>query len=53
MTETYLRVERDPDGVGRIVLDRPDAKNALTVAMRDGIIDALRDEVNALVSCCR
>lgn len=42
MTETHLRVERDPDGVGRIVLDRPDAKNALTIAMRDGIIDAVR-----------
>ena len=42
MTETHLRVERDPDGVGRIVLDRPDAKNALTIAMRDGIIEAVR-----------
>jgi len=42
MTETHLRVERDPDGVGRIVLDRPNAKNALTIAMRDGIIDAVR-----------
>jgi 2-(1,2-epoxy-1,2-dihydrophenyl)acetyl-CoA isomerase len=41
--ETHLRVERDPDGVGRIVLDRPEARNALTVAMRDGIIDAVRD----------
>ena len=43
MTETHLRVERDPDGVGRIVLDRPEAKNALTIAMRDGIIDAFRE----------
>jgi 2-(1,2-epoxy-1,2-dihydrophenyl)acetyl-CoA isomerase len=43
VTETHLRVERDPDGVGRIVLDRPDAKNALTIAMRDGIIEAVRD----------
>ena len=43
MTETHLRIERDPDGVGRIVLDRPEAKNALTVAMRDGIVDAIRD----------
>jgi len=42
VTETHLRVERDPDGVGRIVLDRPDAKNALTIAMRDGIIEAVR-----------
>jgi 2-(1,2-epoxy-1,2-dihydrophenyl)acetyl-CoA isomerase len=42
VTETHLRVERDPDGVGRIVLDRPEAKNALTVAMRDGVIEAVR-----------
>jgi 2-(1,2-epoxy-1,2-dihydrophenyl)acetyl-CoA isomerase len=40
---TELRVERDSDGVGRIVLDRPAAKNALTVAMRDGIVDAVRE----------
>ena len=38
-----LRVERGDDGVGRIVLDRPDAKNALTIAMRDGIVDAVRE----------
>jgi 2-(1,2-epoxy-1,2-dihydrophenyl)acetyl-CoA isomerase len=38
-----LRVERGADGVGRIVLDRPDAKNALTIAMRDGIVDAVRE----------
>jgi 2-(1,2-epoxy-1,2-dihydrophenyl)acetyl-CoA isomerase len=37
-----LRVERG-DGVGRIVLDRPDARNALTIEMRDGIVDAVRD----------
>jgi 2-(1,2-epoxy-1,2-dihydrophenyl)acetyl-CoA isomerase len=43
MAETHLRVEHDPDGVGRIVLDRPEAKNALTIAMRDGIIDAIRE----------
>jgi 2-(1,2-epoxy-1,2-dihydrophenyl)acetyl-CoA isomerase len=30
-------------GVGRIVLDRPEAKNALTLEMRDGIVDAVRD----------
>jgi 2-(1,2-epoxy-1,2-dihydrophenyl)acetyl-CoA isomerase len=41
--ETHLRVERDPDGVGRIVLDRPEAKNALTIAMRDGIIAGIRE----------
>ena len=38
-----LRVEKDADGVGQIVLDRPEAKNALTIAMRDGIIGAIRD----------
>jgi 2-(1,2-epoxy-1,2-dihydrophenyl)acetyl-CoA isomerase len=43
VAQTHLRVERDPDGVGRIVLDRPEAKNALTIAMRDGIIAALRE----------
>ena len=36
-----LRVERGSDHVGRIVLDRPDAKNALTPEMRDGITDAV------------
>ena len=40
---TELRIEKDDDGVGRIVLDRPDAKNALTPSMRDGIVDAVRD----------
>jgi 2-(1,2-epoxy-1,2-dihydrophenyl)acetyl-CoA isomerase len=40
---TELRVEKDDDGVGRIVLDRPQAKNALTPSMRDGISDAVRD----------
>jgi 2-(1,2-epoxy-1,2-dihydrophenyl)acetyl-CoA isomerase len=43
MTQTDLRVERDVDGVGRIVLDRPEARNALTVGMRDGIIEAVRE----------
>ncbi|HEY5171879.1 MAG TPA: enoyl-CoA hydratase/isomerase family protein [Acidimicrobiia bacterium] len=43
MTQTDLRVERDVDGVGRIVLDRPEAKNALTIGMRDGIIEAIRE----------
>jgi 2-(1,2-epoxy-1,2-dihydrophenyl)acetyl-CoA isomerase len=43
MTQTDLRVERDTDGVGRIVLDRPEAKNALTVGMRDGITEAIRE----------
>jgi 2-(1,2-epoxy-1,2-dihydrophenyl)acetyl-CoA isomerase len=43
MAEVELRVEKDVDGVGWIVLDRPAAKNALTIAMRDGIIDAVRD----------
>lgn len=38
-----LRVERDDAGIGRIVLSRPAAKNALTIGMRDGIIAAIRD----------
>ncbi|MBK5288333.1 MAG: enoyl-CoA hydratase/isomerase family protein [Acidimicrobiia bacterium] len=38
----HLNVETGPDGVCRITLDRPDAKHALTVAMRDGIVDAIR-----------
>jgi 2-(1,2-epoxy-1,2-dihydrophenyl)acetyl-CoA isomerase len=37
-----LQVETTEKGVGRIVLDRPDARNALTIEMRDGIIDAVR-----------
>jgi 2-(1,2-epoxy-1,2-dihydrophenyl)acetyl-CoA isomerase len=37
-----LRIEK-ADGVGRIVLDRPEAKNALSVEMRDGIVEAVRD----------
>jgi 2-(1,2-epoxy-1,2-dihydrophenyl)acetyl-CoA isomerase len=38
-----LVVERRGDGIARITLDRPDAKNALTIEMRDGIVDAVRD----------
>jgi 2-(1,2-epoxy-1,2-dihydrophenyl)acetyl-CoA isomerase len=38
-----LRVDRDEHGVGRIVLDRPDARNALTIDMRDGIVAAVRE----------
>jgi 2-(1,2-epoxy-1,2-dihydrophenyl)acetyl-CoA isomerase len=30
------------DHVARITLDRPDAKNALTIEMRDGLVDAFR-----------
>lgn len=41
MTE-HLHVETGTDGVCRITLDRPEAKHALTVAMRDGIVDAIR-----------
>ncbi len=38
-----LVVEKTEHGVGRIVLNRPEAKNALTPEMRDGIVDAVRD----------
>lgn len=49
-----LRYEVTDDGVGRITLDRPDAKNALTLEMRDAIVDAVfaaraDDEVRALL----
>lgn len=37
-----IRYEVGPDHVGRITLDRPDAKNALTIEMRDAILDAVR-----------
>jgi 2-(1,2-epoxy-1,2-dihydrophenyl)acetyl-CoA isomerase len=42
------------DRVGRIILDRPDARNALTVEMRDDLVDAVRaarddDRVRALL----
>jgi 2-(1,2-epoxy-1,2-dihydrophenyl)acetyl-CoA isomerase len=37
-----IRVETGADHVCRITLDRPDAKNALTIEMRDGIVDAVR-----------
>lgn len=38
-----LVVEKSDGGIGRIVLDRPEAKNALTPEMRDGIVAAVRD----------
>ena len=38
----HLDVDTGSDGVCRITLDRPEAKHALTVAMRDGIVDAVR-----------
>ena len=37
-----IRYEVGEDHVGRITLDRPDARNALTVAMRDDLVDAVR-----------
>jgi 2-(1,2-epoxy-1,2-dihydrophenyl)acetyl-CoA isomerase len=37
-----LSIAKD-GGVLRITLDRPDARNALTVEMRDGIVDAVRE----------
>lgn len=40
------------DGVMRVVLDRPEAKHALTAAMRDGITDAVRSaRGDAAVRC--
>jgi 2-(1,2-epoxy-1,2-dihydrophenyl)acetyl-CoA isomerase len=50
----HLRYGVGADGVGRITLDRPDAKNALTIDMRDAIVDAVRaargdDAIRALL----
>ncbi len=37
-----IRYEVGEDHVGRITLDRPGARNALTVEMRDDLVDAVR-----------
>lgn len=37
----HVGYEVGADGVGRITLDRPEAKNALTIEMRDAIVDAV------------
>src|SRR5438270_8115628 len=39
---TVIRVETGDDGVATIPLDRPEAKNALTVEMRDELLAAVR-----------
>ncbi len=49
-----IHYEVGSDHVGRITLDRPEAKNALTIEMRDAIVDAVRsarvdDDVRALL----
>ena len=49
-----IRYEVGEDHVGRVTLDRPDAKNALTVEMRDDLVDVIRqargdDGVRALL----
>lgn len=49
-----IRYRVGADNVGRITLDRPDAKNALSVEMRDDLVDAVRqaradDEVRSLL----
>jgi 2-(1,2-epoxy-1,2-dihydrophenyl)acetyl-CoA isomerase len=49
-----IHYEVGADHVGTVTLDRPDAKNALTVEMRDAIVDAVRaaradDDVRALL----
>jgi 2-(1,2-epoxy-1,2-dihydrophenyl)acetyl-CoA isomerase len=49
-----VRVETGPDHVCRITLDRPEAKNALSIEMRDTIVSAVRaarqdDDVRALL----
>ncbi len=37
-----IRIERGDDHVARIVLDRPEAKNALTAQMRDDLVASVR-----------
>jgi len=37
-----IKYQVGDDQIGRITLDRPDAKNALTIEMRDAIVDAVR-----------
>lgn len=49
-----IRYEVGPDHVARVTLDRPEAANALTVEMRDGIVAAIRrarddDDVRSLL----
>jgi 2-(1,2-epoxy-1,2-dihydrophenyl)acetyl-CoA isomerase len=49
-----LRVETGADHVCRVTLERPEAKNALTVEMRDQLVEAVRaaradDDVRALL----
>jgi len=38
-----IHYEVGPDHVGRITLDRPEAKNALTIEMRDAIVRSVRE----------
>lgn len=45
-----VRLERDGD-VGRIVLDRPERRNALSVAVTTGIVDAVRALEGSDVGC--
>jgi enoyl-CoA hydratase/carnithine racemase len=42
MTVEHLRVERGDAGIATLIIDRQDKRNALTVAMRDGIQRHLR-----------
>jgi 2-(1,2-epoxy-1,2-dihydrophenyl)acetyl-CoA isomerase len=44
MTHTDVEV-RDDDGIRRITLDRPDKRNAMTIAMFDAVADAVDDAV--------
>jgi len=47
-----IRTQQDAEGVLTITLDRPDAKNALTVEMRDDLVAAVRQaRADAEVRC--
>lgn len=51
---TVVKVERLPDNIARIAIDRPDKRNALNADVRAGLLDSLPDvlfddEVHAVV----
>lgn len=56
MTEPLLLADRPEPGVARLRLNRPAKRNALSIALRDGVTEALRslaedDETKVVVLC--